>query len=80
MEGLSATTHFDYYDRLREIAGEKTDVLEERFVVNKVGEGKGTGVRVTTAGGVSCGLDACLWLIEEIAGREIKDSAANVVQ
>ena len=84
LEGLSATTHEAYYGKLREIVGAKgegyggTKVLEERFVVNRVSEEK--GLRVVTSGGVSCGLDASLWLVEEVAGKEARERAAQIVQ
>ena len=76
LDGLSATTHTNYYGRLRELAGAKGDtkVLEERFVVNKV---DGKGLRVITSGGISCGLDSSLWLIEEVAGRESRERVAE---
>jgi len=78
LEGLTATTHAAYYDKLREVTGGKTKVLEERFVVNKVNEEK--GLRIVTSGGVSCGLDSCLWLIEHVAGGESKARAAFTIQ
>lgn len=66
--GLSATTHWGYYDKLRRISVRKEEggaeavkVLEERFVVNPRDEK--TGLRVITSGGVSCGLDSSLWLV-----------------
>jgi transcriptional regulator GlxA family with amidase domain len=79
LHGLSATTHKNYYGTLREVTGAKGDtkVLEERYVVNKVNE---KGLRVVTSGGVSCGLDACLWLIGEVAGRESRERVAEIVQ
>ena len=80
--GLSATTHFKFYDQLREIdtgkegkGKEAVKVLEERFVVNpRDGE---TGLRIVTSGGVSCGMDASLWLVSTLSisysfcGREL---------
>lgn len=80
LDGLTATTHFYYYDRLREISAAKgeTKVVEERFVVNKTNEEK--GLRIITSGGVSCGLDSCLWLIGEIAGKDSKERAAQTIQ
>jgi transcriptional regulator GlxA family with amidase domain len=51
--------------------------LEESFVVNKV---DGKGLRIVTSGGVSCGMDSCLWLIEEVAGRESRERVAEIVQ
>ena len=79
LDGLSATTHTKFYGALREVAGAKgnTKVLEERFVVNKVDE---KGLRVITSGGVSCGMDSCLWLIEELAGRQSRERVAEIVQ
>lgn len=80
LDGLVATTHANYYPRLREVAAAQgeTKVVEERFVVNKVNEEK--GLRVVTSGGVTCGLDSCLWLIGETAGLESKELSAHRVQ
>lgn len=85
--GVSATTHPGYYGKLREICEGKvkeggdwkgTKVLEERFVVNRVDEER--GLRIVTAGGVSCGLDASLWLVGEVAGTDSRERVARVVQ
>jgi transcriptional regulator GlxA family with amidase domain len=82
LDGLVATTHANYYKTLAELCGGKgekgTKVVEERFVVNKTDEGK--GLRVITSGGVSCGLDSCLWLIEDVAGRASRERAAFTIQ
>ena len=80
LDGLSATTHAKYYGKLREVCESKgkTKVLEERFVVNQVNEEK--GLRIVTSGGVSCGMDSCLWLIGEIAGKESRERVMEVVQ
>jgi len=80
LDGLAATTHAGYYSNLQEIAASKGDtkVLEERFVVNKVNEEK--GLRIVTSGGVTCGLDSCIWLVGEIAGKDCKEQSAREVQ
>lgn len=80
LDGLSGTTHVNYYGQLGKIAAKKgkTTVLDERFVVNKVDEEK--GLRIITSGGVSCGLDASLWLVEHIAGSESKERVMKIVQ
>ena len=83
LDGLVATTHLDYYGRLEEICngkgeGKGTRVVKERFVVNKL-DGE-TGLRVITSGGVSCGLDSCLWLVGEVAGKESRERVMRGVQ
>jgi transcriptional regulator GlxA family with amidase domain len=80
LDGLTATTHPYYYDKLREITTAKgeTKVVEERYVVNKTDKEK--GLRIITSGGVSCGLDSCLWLIGDIAGEGSKERAAHNIQ
>jgi len=81
LEGLTATTHANYYDKLREVTegkGKGTKVVKERFVVNKVDEEK--GLRIITSGGVSCGLDSCLWLVGDVAGQESKERSAFNIQ
>lgn len=80
LDGLGATTHPAHYKQFEELCATKgkTRVLKERFVVNQVDEGK--GLRIITAGGVSCGLDASLWLIKDVAGPESMSKVAEVVQ
>jgi len=81
LEGLTATTHPEYYGNLRDIVkakGTKTTVVEERFVVNKLDEQN--GLRIITAGGVSSGIDAALWLVGELVGKESKEKVEFIVQ
>ncbi|KAL2062091.1 hypothetical protein VTL71DRAFT_6357 [Oculimacula yallundae] len=79
-DGMKATTHPLFYGQLEELCKGKGDVevVKDRFVVNKVNEGK--GLRIITSGGVSCGLDSCLWLIEDVAGKECKENVAKMIQ
>jgi transcriptional regulator GlxA family with amidase domain len=80
--GMTATTHPGYYGKLREIVkvkGEgKTNVVEERFVVNRTDVG--AGLRIITAGGVSSGIDAALWLVGSVVGEDVKERTAETVQ
>jgi len=80
LNGKTATTHPDYYGQLREmVAGNgTTKVVEDRFVVNKTDEER--GLRIITAGGVSSGIDAALWLIGDVAGKESMEKVAHSVQ
>ena len=82
LDGKTATTHPRYYGKLREIVkvkGEgKTKVVEERFVVNRTDAG--AGLRIITAGGVSSGIDAALWLVGSVVGEDAKESTAEIVQ
>jgi transcriptional regulator GlxA family with amidase domain len=74
LKGLTATTHLYQHQRLRDMSKDETTVVDERYVVNKVND---RGMRVITTGGVTCGLDASMWLINEVAGKE---SAQNVLE
>lgn len=80
LDGKTATTHPNYYGQLREmVAGNgTTKVVEDRFVANKTDEGR--GLRIVTAGGVSSGIDAALWLIGDVAGKESMERVAHIVQ
>jgi len=78
LKGLTATTHPIGMDRLRRLCGEATKVVDDRFVVNPVDEEK--GLRVITSGGISCGLDATLWLVEHLAGTGARESAQDMTQ
>ena len=52
-------------------------MVDERYVVNRVDE---RGVRVITSGGISCGLDAALWLVEDIAGQTAREHVGHHTQ
>jgi transcriptional regulator GlxA family with amidase domain len=77
LKGLTATTHPYSYEKLPKLCDGQATVVKERYVVNKVNE---NGLRVITSGGVSCGLDACMWLINEVAGKECVDKVLEIVQ
>lgn len=66
--GRTATTHWGSIEVLRGYAaaeGKVGAVVEKRFVVN----GDGEGLRVVTSGGISCGMDAALWVVENVGGE-----------
>ncbi|CZT10515.1 uncharacterized protein RAG0_14963 [Rhynchosporium agropyri] len=79
-DGMKATTHPLFYGELERLCRGKgeVEVVKEKFVVNSVR--KENCLRVVTSGGVSCGLDSCLWLIGEVAGTECKENVAEMVQ
>ena len=80
LDGQTATTHPGYYDKIKELAKSKgtTTVVEDRFVVNKTDQEK--GLRIITAGGVNSGIDAGIWLVNDVAGKESMDGVLFVVQ
>lgn len=83
---FKVTTHPRYYEKLRELLGTKseadgkgTEVVEtERFVVNRTDEER--GLRIITAGGVSCGIDAALWLVGDKGGKEVRGEVELIIQ
>lgn len=77
LKGLTATTHPTAYEKLAVICGAETTIVKERYVVNRVNE---RGVRVITSGGVSCGMDACVWLIKDVSGEESAERVMEIVQ
>ena len=38
------------------------------------------GLRVITSGGVSCGMDASMWLVNAVAGRESAEKVLDLIQ
>ena len=59
LDGLIAARNPKYYARLGEISSGKGKirVMEETYVLNKPKQE--TKLRITTNGGVSCGMDSC---------------------
>ena len=81
LKGLKATTHHRALDMLRQIDG-SIDVVSHKGndgVGRYVDGGQNEhGVRMVTAGGVSCGLDASLYVAELKAGKEPAEMAARI--
>ncbi|KAI5361530.1 Putative class I glutamine amidotransferase [Septoria linicola] len=68
--GRTVTTHFAYIPRLGEIckaAGSEATVVRKRFV--NAGKTE-NGMMIMTAGGVSCGIDAALWISSKFVSLE----------
>ena len=84
LKGLKATTHHLFLDALRNIdssievvSSVTSEGKPNRYVdggINKQGK------RIITAGGVSCGLDAALFLAELKAGREAAEFIARIME
>ena len=82
LRGHMATTHWAVIDDLRytcttaalKMGGKSTEVVRARWVDAGCNE---QGIRIITAGGVSCGLDASFHLINLKAGKTVAEDAAK---
>lgn len=88
LTGLRATTHWKVLEQLEKVIAdyiggqqeggrtpEGTTVTRERYIDN----GYRDGLRVITAGGISCGLDASIYLVSDLVGREQAKAVADVM-
>lgn len=79
----TVTTHHMGYEVLKQLADEAaggdsgTVVARKRWVDAGVTD---TGVRIVTAGGVTSGLDASLYVVEMLVGKERADHVASIVE
>ena len=81
LSGLRATSHHSMLHHLTELDG-SIDVVDStvdrrarRYVDGGVNE---AGVRIVTAGGVTCGLDASLYVAEVLVGRASAEAWAEM--
>lgn len=81
LSGLQATSHHSMLGALKELDGSievvdsTADGRARRYVDGGV---NGAGVRVVTSGGVTCGLDAGLYVVEMLVGRELAEDWAEM--
>lgn len=85
LKGLRATTHHIALDVLEGMgqaqgSGEENNKIEVVKGQRVVDAGVRQGVRILTAGGVSSGIDSSLYLVELIAGREVADYSAKMME
>ena len=71
LEGLEATTHYQAFDLLIEIAPNTTVVKDRRFVDNG---------KIITSGGISAGIDMSLYVIGRLLGKEKAEQTAEQME
>ncbi|KAJ4375959.1 hypothetical protein N0V83_001239 [Neocucurbitaria cava] len=79
----TATTHHLGLDMLKQVADEAAGGQSNINVVRKRWVDAGTtdaGVRIVLAGGVSSGIDTSLWVVEQVAGKQAADWAAEIAE
>jgi transcriptional regulator GlxA family with amidase domain len=72
LERRSATTHHDAFDELAALSPTTTVVRGQRFVRSSE--------RVVTSAGVSAGVDASLYVVQELTGQETRDRTATEME
>ncbi|MCJ1369597.1 hypothetical protein MMC20_000809 [Loxospora ochrophaea] len=81
LAGKKATTHWMDIESLKNITAtsgrDSTEVVSARFV--DAGSDTNKGLRLITAGGVSCGLDGCLYFVELKTNREVAENIAHIL-
>ncbi|KAF1835608.1 class I glutamine amidotransferase-like protein [Decorospora gaudefroyi] len=83
LAGRTATTHHLGLDMLKRVADEAAGGDAHVNVVRKRWVDAGTteaGVRIVTAGGVSSGIDATLWIVEQTFGKEAAEFSAEIAE
>ncbi|RMZ66398.1 DJ-1 domain -type [Pyrenophora seminiperda CCB06] len=83
LAGRTITTHHMGLDMLKKVADDaaggdsKVNVVRQRWVDAGTTE---AGVRIVNAGGVTSGIDASLWILEQIHGKKVADHVAEVAE
>jgi putative intracellular protease/amidase len=83
LAGRTITTHHLALDMLKQVADEAAggdagvNVVKQRWVDAGTTE---AGVRVVNAGGVSSGIDATLWVVEQLCGKDMADTFAEIAE
>jgi transcriptional regulator GlxA family with amidase domain len=84
LRGRKATTHHKALDVLSYICGSTggsgdhgTEVIKARYVDGGV---LSNGTRIITSGGISSGIDASLYVLSLVAGREVAAAAMRIME
>ena len=79
----SITTHHLSYDLVKKISDEAAGQDSHTNVVRRRWVDAGTtdaGVRIVNAGGVSSGIDASLWVVEQLVGKNSAEWTAEIIE
>jgi transcriptional regulator GlxA family with amidase domain len=71
LQGRSATTHWGAFDELRAL-GSGAEILPDARIVDNG--------RLILSAGVSAGIDAALYIVSRLLGRELADQTARYMQ
>ena len=71
LDGLPATSHHDSFDELRAAAPTCQIVTDQRYVDNG---------KIVTAGGISAGIDASLYLVRQMLGDAVLRKTLSVME
>ena len=71
LDGLRVTTHHQVFDLLREVAPQSQVVEDERFIDNG---------HVITSGGISAGIDMCLYVVGKLFGEAYRLKTAAYME
>lgn len=71
LDGLPATSHHDSFDELRRAAPTCQIVMDRRYVDNG---------KIVTAGGISAGIDASLYLVRQMLGDQVLRKTLSVME
>jgi transcriptional regulator GlxA family with amidase domain len=83
LAGRKATTHHLSFDTLKKVADEaeggksSVEIVRQRYVDSGVTE---AGTRIVTAGGVSSGIDATIYIIGQVFGQAKADFVAEMAE
>ncbi|EDU39815.1 Transcriptional regulator containing an amidase domain and an AraC-type DNA-binding HTH domain [Pyrenophora tritici-repentis] len=83
LAGRTITTHHMGLDMLKRVADDaaggdsKVNVVRQRWVDAGTTE---AGVRIVNAGGVSSGIDATIWIVEQLHGKAAADQVADIAE
>ena len=81
LEERTATTHWGSIDLLKSGKyGEVGKVVSERFVVNQRKKREGMSLAVITSGGISCGMDAALWLVGVVGDDGAREGVEKMIE
>jgi transcriptional regulator GlxA family with amidase domain len=83
LENRTVTTHHMCYDQCKEMADKAAGGESNTTVVSKrwVDAGKtDAGVRIVNAGGVTSGIDASLFIVELLVGKEYAGWVAEIIE
>ena len=75
--GRVATTHWAAIKTLEGICGKSTNVIRKRWVDG--GVDAETGLHVISSGGISCGIDACLYFVGQKLGTQTAIDIAQMM-